>query len=123
MSKCEYGRLTITIDGARFSARGAFTIKPNNFEREAGLNLDSTLYTTVKPVPAEASGTLDVCTVENFQALLDACDITAVFEVGNPKNPTTYIFTEAVLSGRPSLNTETGEVSDIVINSANVRTL
>ncbi|MGH1542349.1 MAG: phage tail tube protein [Arenicella sp.] len=121
MSTCEYGRITLTIDGERLSARGAFEIKPNNFEREAGLNLDSTLWSTVKPMPAEASGSIDVCSAEDFAKMLNACKLTAVFELGNPENPTTYIYPEALLVGRPSLNTETGEVTDFVINSAIAR--
>ena len=117
MSQCEYGRIAVTVDGARFSARGPFEIKPNNFEREAGLNYDGTPFTTVKPVPAMASGSFDACSIENFDALLNACDLTVVIEFGNPANPVTWVFSQAVLTGRPSLNSETGEVTDVVFES------
>ena len=118
MSNCEYGRIQLTVDGERISARGAFDIKPTNFEREVGSNLDQTIWSSAKPMPAEAVGSIDACSVEDFNALMDACDLTVTFSLGNPSDPDVWIFPQAVLAGRPSLNTEAGEVSDIMFKSA-----
>lgn len=113
MSCCEYGKMTLTVGGQIVSARGEFTIKPTNFEREGGANEDGTLWSAMKPVPAEAEGSIDACTAD-ITSLWEKCGVTVTFEF--PKAGS-YVFPDARMMGRPELNTGNGETSGFKIMS------
>ena len=103
----------MTINGVKYSARSSITIRPTTFEREAGANQDGTLYVTTKPMPAEMEITLsDKCGLYP-DVLIHECnvDVTAeIFDMGR-----TYLWTEATVVGRPEIDSESGEISGLVL--------
>ena len=107
------GRALVAINGVSVSPRKV-GIMPITLEREAKSNQDGTIYTINKPVPAEADLTLS-----------DACGLDILALMGCPINVTIdlldvhrrYLFTSGVIVGRPKLETETGEWSNIKVVS------
>lgn len=111
------GRVIITANGKRWSARAAVQITETNFERAVASNQDGTIYTTTKPMPAEAEITLsDSCDMDVNDIM--ACPLDVSIELSDVRRR--YFFTKAVVVGRPKLNTETGEISGLIITSGNV---
>lgn len=110
------GRASVTINGTRVSPRSV-NIIPLNFERDVKSNQDGTIYTVMKPMPAEA----DI----NFS---DACGMDINDFMGCPLDVTIdlwdvrrrYLFTKAVVVGRPKINTESGEISGVKITANQV---
>jgi hypothetical protein len=108
------GRVRITANGTIWSARAAVTIIPVNFERTVNSNQDGTIYVTTKPMPYEAKLTLsDGCGID-ITAIM-ACPIDVTIELIDVTR--TYLFSKAVVVGRPEINTETGEISGLIITS------
>lgn len=111
------GRVVITANGKQWSARSSVTISPTTFERSAQANQDGTMYTTYKPMPAEAD-----------LVLSDRCGLTMADIMGCPIDVTIdlidvrrrYWFTAGLVVGRPQINTETGEIRNIKIVSDQV---
>ena len=115
------GRVIITIDGIKYSSRSAVTIKPTNIEREAKANMDGTMYVTTKPMPAEADFSMsDTCGLD-LETLISKCRIDATFEIFDMNR--TYLFSKASVVGRPEIDTETGEIKNIKLASAFVKTV
>lgn len=115
------GRAVITVDGVRYSARSAVTIRPTVTEREAGANQDNTIFTNTKPVPAEVELTLsDRCGLD-LDTLMAGCHIDVTIDLIDMKR--TYLFTRASVVGRPEIDSESGEISGVMFVSAAVRTL
>lgn len=113
------GRVTITINGVRYSARANITVKPWNVAIEGGANYDGTFYTTVEPKPAEMSFTLsDKCDLK-LQDLQGMCgiDVTAVLE----DVVRTYLFTNATIVGEPEIDVTNGEISGLMVQSQEAR--
>ncbi len=117
MACCEYGKMTLTVNGQIVSARGEFTLRPTNFEREGGANEDGSIWSSYKPVPAEAEGSVDACTTD-ISTLWDLCDVTVTFELNSGES---YVYPRARIMGRPELNTSNGETSGFKIMSAQAR--
>jgi hypothetical protein len=119
-SDCCYssgGRVRITANGKVWSARTAVTITPINFERTVESNQDGTIFTKTKPMPCEASLTLsDSCGMRIEEIMSCPLDVTIQLIDLNRQ----YLFTQAVVVGRPSINTETGEISGLIITANNV---
>ncbi len=113
MACCEYGKMTMTIEGQIVSARGEFTLRPTNLEREGGANEDGTMWSSLKPVPAEAEGSIDACSVD-ISKLWDQCDVTVTFELNSGES---YVYPHARIMGRPELNTGNGETGGFKIMS------
>ena len=116
-SDCCYsagGRVRITANGNIWSARAAVLITPINYERKVESNQDGTIYTTTKPMPAEAEITLsDSCgmAIEDIMA----CPLDVTIDLVDVRRQ--YLFSKAVVVGRPKINTETGEISGLIITS------
>ena len=111
------GRVIITCNGQRWSARSALTVKPTVIERMAGANQDGSLYIHNKPVPAEADLSLsDYCGMDLNTIM--TCPLDATLDLIDMRRK--YLFTGAIVVGRPEVNTETGEIRNIKITSANV---
>lgn len=108
------GRVRITANGQAWSARSSVTVEPINFERKVESNQDGSIYVTTKPMPATAEITLS-----------DSCDMVIDDIMGCPLDVTIelvdvrrrYLFTKAVVVGRPKINTETGEISGLTVTS------
>lgn len=112
------GRVVLTVNGQRFATRAGITITPTTFERSAEANDDGSIYVTTKPMPAEAEFTLsDRCglTLED----LDQCHIDATFDFIDMRRQ--YLFTKATLIGRPSIKSDSGEISGMKIVSSLVK--
>ena len=112
------GRVLITANGQRWSARSAITIKPTTVERMSGANQDGSLYVHNKPVPAEADLSLsDRCGL-SLEDLM-ACPLDVTLDLIDMKRK--YLFTRAVVVGRPEINSETGEIRSVKVTSATVQ--
>lgn len=110
---CEkFGTFNFTINGRAYSPRGSWSIMPTNREIEAESNHDGTMYITSKPVPASAEGSLSG--FNDIDLIMGICDQDVVFTFDDGD---TYVFAGAAIVGRPSLNTENGELSGIKIAS------
>jgi hypothetical protein len=118
VTECCYasgGRASVSINGILVGVRSV-TITPIPYERSVASNQDGSIYTTFKPMPAEA----DI-------VLSDACGMTLEDLMGCPINATivlidvkrTYLFTNGVMVGRPTINTETGEIRGLKITANN----
>lgn len=110
------GRASISINGTTVSPR-TVSVNPLNFERDVKSNQDGTIYTITKPMPAEADITLS-----------DACGLDIVALMGCPVDVTIdlwdvrrrYFFSKGVIVGRPTINTETGEIRGLKITGNKV---
>lgn len=114
-------RVILTVHGSngsrRIPVRGSLTIMPTTVETEAGSNSDGSLYVTTKPVPATAELKLsDGCGLK-LEDLLN-CTIDASMELIDIKR--TYFWTNSRMVGRPSIDTESGEISGLKLASGNV---
>ncbi|MGE0699267.1 MAG: hypothetical protein AB7O57_09255 [Hyphomicrobiaceae bacterium] len=116
------GRAALTITGAaghrKVGLRGSLTIMPTNTETEAGANSDGSLYVTTKPVPATCEIKIsDKCGLRLED--LTSCTIDATIELIDMRR--TYLFTRSRVVGRPSLDSESGEITGLKIASSNVQ--
>ena len=108
------GRVTITAGGAKWSARTSVTIEPINYERSVASNQDGTIYTTTKPVPASAEIVLsDSCGMKIEDIM--GCPLDVTIELTDVRRR--YLFTKAVVVGRPKIDTETGAISGLTITA------
>jgi hypothetical protein len=112
------GRVRITANGKIWAVRSSVTVNPINFERDVNSNQDGSIYVTTKPVPATAKIVLsDSCGLDINEIM--ACPLDVTIELIDVRRR--YLFTKAVVVGRPEINTETGEISGLTI-TANVVT-
>jgi hypothetical protein len=112
------GRVIITANGQHWSARSALTIKPTVIERTAGSNQDGSLHVQNKPVPAEADLSLsDRCGMTLDDVM--NCPLDVTLDLIDMKRK--YLFSRAIVVGRPEINSETGEIRGIKITSATVQ--
>ena len=112
------GRVVITANGQKWSARTAINIIPLNFERQVVSNQDGSIATMIKPMPAEAELTLsDRCGL-NIEDIM-ACPLDVTLDLIDIKRK--YFFSSAVMVGRPTLNSETGEIRGLKITSNDVQ--
>lgn len=113
------GRLQITIGGTTFDCRGKCSVKPAGVQVEAGANWSGKGYKTVKPVLAQCDLSFDrgkgIAWDSNF--LLADEDVTIAEIDAN----VTHYFTAAAKVGTPSIDTETGEVSGVTLQSDKYR--
>lgn len=113
------GRAYFSLNGKRYSPRGKITITPTSFQRDKGLNQDGTLYTSVKPEPAEAELSFSDQPGIAVQDLAYMKDVDVTIELFDRK--CTWLFSKATVTGRPKIDTETGEISGLMISSAAAR--
>lgn len=112
------GLVRITANGQRWSARSSVTVEPINFERSVNSNQDGTIFVTTKPVPATAEIVLSDSCGMRIEDIM-GCPIDVTIELINVRRR--YLFTKAVVVGRPKIDTETGAISGLTI-TANVVT-
>ena len=87
-------------------------VTPTNFERSVGSNQDGTIYTSNKPMPAEADLTIsDFCGLD-INGLM-GCPIDVTIDLWDVRRR--YLFSKAVMVGRARLNTETGDISGLKV--------
>jgi hypothetical protein len=113
------GRVSVTINGVPYHARGEITIDVANMEIEVGANQDGSNYRTVKPKPRRAELTFDkflddagtplrwnesVLRMTNFGVSFTELDTGR-----------THLLSNACFEGSPQVNLATGEVSNLKI--------
>lgn len=110
------GRASISINGVAVSPR-KITVTPTNYERDVKSNQDGTIYTVMKPMPAEADISLsDSCGLD-INALM-GCPIDVTIDLWDVKRR--YLFSKAVMVGRPKIDTESGDISGLKVTGNNV---
>ncbi len=115
------GTLRLTINGTVYSVRGNVTIQPTNREITAEANLDSTIYTLHKPVPTNIEMTIsDSCGLKISDLMNEQC-VDATIELDAVGR--VYVLVQANMTGRPSLNPETGEISNVQMVAQELREL
>jgi hypothetical protein len=111
------GRVSIAINGRTFTARSSVSIAPATVERTNGVNRDGTGYSTIAPKLASADISFDrgerSGLVFNDAMLLEDINVTIFEEDAR----ITHFFTSAGWGGTPSIDTESGEVSGLKIET------
>jgi hypothetical protein len=114
------GRVSTTINGVQYSARGEITIDASGISVEAGVNQDGSLYRTVKPKARTVEITFDrnsglvdgagrPLKWDETLMLLDNIPVTFVEQDTNIM----HLLSNAFFTGQPQHNTATGEVSGL----------
>jgi len=112
------GRVALTVDGEKYAVRAAVNVRPSRISVEGEANQDGSVYYLTKPMPGEADIVLsDRCGLPTDR-LINGCLVDATITLIDMNR--TYLFTRARVTGQPSLNTETGELSGMTIKSAQV---
>ncbi|PZQ86531.1 MAG: hypothetical protein DI534_16510 [Leifsonia xyli] len=114
------GRYTIDIGGRRYSGRAEATIRPAQASPETGVNQDATGYVTVSPQLAEIELSFDRGSFAwSEDMILRTVDLTfKEIDAGR-----THLLTNANWSGRPEINSATGEVRGMKLASDQYRRL
>ncbi|GJD65174.1 phage tail tube protein [Methylobacterium frigidaeris] len=115
------GRFTLDINGRTYSGRGKATIESSTISRENGANMDGTGYSTVKPKLAKLDLTFDRGVGLEWDEAMILADIDVTFVETDLKPKVTHLFTAASWSGTPSIDSETGEVSGLSIETDKYR--
>lgn len=109
------GRITLDINGQVFDCRGKATIHPARAVPENGVNWSGKGYSMVKPKLASAEMSYDrgQSFVWTEDMLLGSLNVTIV----EPDAGRIHYFTNARWSGEPIIDTESGEVTGLKIES------
>jgi hypothetical protein len=109
------GRIEVKIGTTLYKARGEITLMPTSFEATAEANQDGTVYATRKNMPFSAEMTFQLEEGERWDITRQTgLNVTIQEESSNR----THQFTDAIVTGRPSVNLSSGEVSGLQIASA-----
>jgi len=110
------GRFTVDLNGRRYKGRGKATISPAAATRENGANMDGSMFSNVKPKLVSLELTFDrgVGLTWDEGDMLE--DLNVTFVETDAKR--THLFTDAAFSGEPSIDSESGEVSGLKIETA-----
>lgn len=111
------GRVSIAINGRTFTARSSVSIMPATVERTNGVNRDGTGYSTIAPKLASADISFDrgerSGIVFNDAMLIEDINVTIFEEDAR----ITHFFTSAGFGGTPSIDTESGEVTGLKVET------
>jgi len=117
MTQTVGGRVSIVLDGIKYSARGELTINPSRISVEVGANRDGSIYKTTTPQPVRAE-----C---SFNRLVDVNGTPLKWDESlmlRNNIPITFIeqdtgFTRLISNGTfvgdPQENLATGEVTGV----------
>ncbi|WFS07779.1 phage tail tube protein [Methylobacterium sp. 391_Methyba4] len=116
------GRYSVRINGQRFSGRGKATIDPAEATPKADPNRDGTAYRTVEPqLPMIAlsfdRGSKSQAITWTANMLLADVDVTFIEDDAGR----THYFTAGSWVGKPSIDTDTGEVTGMSVASDQYR--
>ena len=112
------GRVSITINGVPYSARGEIKINPSNVSTEFASNQDGTVYRTVKPQPVKSEVTFDrFVDVEGRTLKWDTSLMLANFNATFVEDDVgaMHLLSKAGFQGDPSINLADGSVDGIQI--------
>ena len=111
------GRYTLEINGSVYSGRGTAKIDTAGVSVDNGVNMDSTMYSTVKPELITLDLTLDrrdQSTKWDAAMMLSAINVTfAETDAG-----LTHVLNSARWQGKPTLDTSNGEISGLKVQCA-----
>ncbi|KQP11157.1 hypothetical protein ASF28_08930 [Methylobacterium sp. Leaf99] len=109
------GRFTLDINGRTYSGRGKATIMPARAVRENDVNSDGTGYSTVKPKLAKLDLSFDRGIGLRWDEAMMLEELNVTFIETDVR--ITHLFTRANWSGEPSIDSESGEVSGLSIET------
>lgn len=113
------GRVSVTINGNNYSARGVIKLMPSNISVSAGVNQDGSLYRTVTPKARTAEITFDRFVDISGEALiwdervLSAVNFGCTFVEQDTNRM--HLLSGAFFTGDPNMDTSTGEIDGIGI--------
>jgi hypothetical protein len=123
------GRVTITMGGVRYSPRGAVTIDGAGIENSVIANHDDTISVTTANTAVTAQFSFDRGTASSNTARpkWDKTFMSGTYDVTVHEIDTNvlHMFSQARITGKPVLDTATGEVTGLSIavqSSAYVQT-
>lgn len=122
------GRVSVTISGTNYSARGVIKLDPSNITVASGVNQDGSLYRTVAPKARTAEISFDRALQDaNGQPLKWAenlmlqTDLQATFIEQDTK--IMHILTGGFFTGAPVEDTSTGEISGLGFAAESYKTV
>lgn len=112
------GLISVEIDGVRFAPTEAdITIMPTNIEVEGRANQDGSGAYTSKPVLPSADVRFRNPSGIKWDEQMRKKNVNATID--ETDNNRTHLFSQARITGRPSLNLTTGEIEGIKIEGPN----
>jgi hypothetical protein len=111
------GRVSITVNGVVYSARGEIKLDKSSLSVDVGTNQDGTIYKTIKPQPRMAECTFDRFVDANGiklqfdETLMLMNNIAATFI--EKDTGITHLLTNGTFVGNPSENLGSGEVDGV----------
>lgn len=106
------GRYALEINGQVFAGRGKASIDSSGVSLDNGSNMDSTMFTTVKPELISLDLTIDrrdQSTKWDTAMMLQSLSVTfAETDAG-----VTHVMSSARWQGKPTLDTSTGEITGL----------
>lgn len=113
-------RVTFTINGERFSLRGAVTVYPANVTKENGANSDGTMYVTNAAAIPYAEATLsNTCGLNIVDLMKCSGGLNVVADFVDTRQQ--FVWANAVVLGTPQLNSESGEITGLKWASPNFK--
>lgn len=113
------GRVSVTINGTNYSARGVIKIAASNMSAQSGVNQDGSLYRTVAPKARTAELTFDrFVSIDGDpivwdETVLQATNFGCTFVEQDTGR--THLISGAFFVGDPQMDTSTGEVDGLSI--------
>lgn len=121
------GRVSTVIGGVAYSARGVITLDPSNIEVSSGVNQDGSLYRTVAPKARTAELTFDRFVDVNGVPLRWNEELMLLTNLGitfvEQDTGTTHLLSGGFFTGKPQLDTSTGEVSGLGLAADSYKTI
>lgn len=111
------GRTRVTINGQTYSCRSAPNIRPARLQNSSYTNHDGSVSFGTMPKPAAAEFSFDVgpAGLDRFnESLMTGFLSITILEIDRG---VLHQFTNSRMIGEPSINTETGEVSGLSIET------
>lgn len=109
------GRYVVRVNGRTLRGRGTLTIEQHSIANEAVVSTDGSASRVVKPKTFKARLSFErgqTLTISESEYLADVQVTFREEDVG-----TLHTFTNAIMTGEHSLDTSTGEVSNVVIEA------
>jgi len=110
------GRIDLEMNGEVYKPRGVVKIMPTSVEVESGTNMNGSGYRTIKPVNAKIELTFERDRFRwDDKMMLADWNVTVVER--DVKPTVTHVATAATMVGRPEIDTATGELTGITLET------
>lgn len=110
------GRVEISQNGKMFTGKGTVTVRPTLISRDAEAGSNGKMVGTIKPELAEADIVLaNLCDADPIEFFDPNCDANYTFY--EKDRGIRHLYTGAMVTGRPEIDTLTGEVSGMTVKS------